>query len=442
MDVSNKEKYALDKVALLVIFALGLLLAQLLVSAKSRLRLSEPLELPYAGISVRIPQGNGWHGENDWQFISNTFTISSVFSPITGKIAASVEVRYLIAPQENRPDRQINRYSKELAGIVIETGKIRYTDVLVEWTHIKIPDKYLDVFLGATQLPNGRGLSIEVQGPSSDAGWMEEIFTGTAKAVSFDDNYLLENGRKIVEKLKTSGLAELTLNHNQQRFFLIEDEKKQILGFMTDLLTISTDKEASGSVKFAELHHIRTRQGSLGRHSLFQGDQKLRQFLWFSKAGSLEAIGETTVQIELNEENQMTVKAYTPLVSRNYTIGPAAIPEIFLEELIGLFVESRITEALIDLILSDGRIIPIRLSAVDPRQPDADQAAYIVRLDFLDQQGYYGQIYLDNNKKTFKTMVHREDTYIFQRSNKDEVLKYFPMWRDYFLQMEKQDETP
>jgi len=441
MNVSDKERYALDKVALLVIFALGLLLAQLLVSAKSRLRFSEPLELPYAGVSVRMPQGNGWHSENTWQFIANAFTISSVFSPTTGRITASVEVRYMIAPEENRPDRQIDRYSKELAGTVIETGKIQYTDVLIEWAHIAILDKYLDVFLGVALLPNGRGLSIEVQGPSSDAGWMEQIFTGTAEAVSFEDNYLLENGRKIVEKLKTSGLAQLTLNHNQQRFFLIEDEKKQILGFMTDLLTISTDKDVLG-VKFAEFYHIRTRQGSLGRHSLFQGDQKLRQFLWFSKASGLEAIGETTVQVELNEEGQMTVEAYTPPVSRNYTIGPAAIPEIFLEQLIGLFVESRFTEALVDSIFFDGRIIPIRLSAVDPSQDDADPpAAYTVRLDFLDQQGYYGQIYLDNNKETFQTTVHRENTYIFRRSNKNEVLKNFPMWRDYFLQMEKQGEA-
>jgi hypothetical protein len=297
------------------------------------------------------------------------------------------------------------------------------------------------VFFGIAQLSNGRRLSIEVQGPSPDADWIEQIFTGITEAVNFEDNYLLENGRKIVEKLKTRGLAQLIPNHHRQRFFLVMDEKKQIRGFLTDLLTISPE-QGPDSTRLAELYHIQTRQGSLGGHSLFQGDQKLQQFLWISKTGSSGTIGETTVQIELGEDGQMTVEAYTPLVSRSYAIGPAAIPEIFLEQLIGLFAESRTTEVLIDLIFSDGRILPTRLSVIDAGRTDADQpAAHKVRLDFLDLQGYHGQIYLDDNKELFRTVLHRENTYIFQRSNKDEVLKYFPVWRDYFLQMEKQSGT-
>jgi hypothetical protein len=133
MNYSGKEKYALDKIVLLGIFALGLLVAQLLVSAKSRLIFSEPIELPYTGISVRMPQGNGWHSKDAWQPIANAFTINSVFSLTPRRITASAEVQYLPAPPKIRPDRQIELYSKKLTGTVIETGKMRNTRILTDW---------------------------------------------------------------------------------------------------------------------------------------------------------------------------------------------------------------------------------------------------------------------------------------------------------------------
>ncbi len=441
MNGSGKVKYVLGKVVFLGIFVLGLLLAQLHISARSRLVLSMPFELPYTGISVRMPLGNGWHSESAWQFIANTFTISSIFSPTTGSIAASVEVQYLTAPMKVRPEQQFKRYSRELAGTVLETGKIQNSGVLIDWARIKIQNKFLDVFFGVAQLPNGRRLSIEVQAPSLDADWTEEIFTKIAESVSFEDNYLLENGRRIVEKLKTKGLAQVMPNH-QHRFFLVRNEKEQINGFLTNLISISSGEQGPNNVRLAELYHIRIRQGLFGGHSLFQGDRKLQQFLWISKTDSPGAVGETTVQIELTEDSLMTVKSYMPLVSRSYNIGPAAIPEIFLEPLVGLFVDSGITEALVDLIFTNGRIVPTRLSVIDTGRTNTDPpAAYIAKLDFLDQQGYYEQIYLDENKELFKAVLHRENTYIFQRSDKDEILEYFPVWRDYFFQMEKQNKA-
>ena len=441
MNDSRKEKYALDKVALLGIFALGLLIAQLFVSAKSHLAFSKPFELPYSGVSVKIPQGNGWHSEGTWQFIANTFTTSSLFSPTSGRITALVEVQYLPAPSQLGPEQQIEHHSRKLGGTTIETGNMQNAGISIDWAHIKIHDKLIDVYFGIAQLQNGRRLTIEAQGSSSEADWIEQNFTGTIETIHFEENYLLENGRKIVEQLKTRGLTQLIPNHNQQHFFLIKDEGEQIQGFLTDLLTISTDEQDSRSTRFAQLYYIQALQGSLSGHSLFQGDQKLRQFLWISKTGSTGLIDETTTQIELAEDNSMTVKSYIPMVSRSYAIGPAAIPEIFIEPLIGLLLESGITEVLVDLIFSDGRIIPTRLSVIDTGQNDTDPpAAYKVRLDFLDQQNYYGKMYFDYNKQHFRTMLSRQNTYIFQRSNKDEVLKHFPVWRDYLLQMEKQSE--
>ncbi len=435
MNGSGKGKYTFDKVVLLGILALGLVIAQLFILSRSRLALSGTIELPYTGVTARIPQGNGWQSETAWQFVANTFTISSVFGPAAGRITALVEIKYLLAPSEIQTNLQIKRYSRELAGTVIGTGKIQNSTVLIDWTHIRITDKLLDVFLGIVQLPNGRRLSIKAKAPSSDAGWIEQIFTSTAKTVSFENDSLLESGGRIIEQLKTNGLSQLMPNH-QQQYFLIKNARNQISGFLTSSITVSSGEQGPNNVRLTELYHIRTREGLLGGQSLFQGYQKLQQFLWMSKTDGPGTVSGKTVRIELAEDGRMMVESYIPLISRSYIIGPAALPEIFIEPLIKLFIESRMTEALVDLIFSDGRIVPTRLSLINSGQNDSDPpAAYIIRLDFLDQQDYYGKIYLDDNKQTFKTMHHRDNIYIYQRSSKDEVLKYFPVWRDYFLRM-------
>ena len=440
MNGAVKEKYELDKVVLLGFFALGLVLAYFHTSVRSRVALTKPLELPYTGITVRMPRGNGWLSDDSWQFTANAFTISSILSPSAGVITASVEVRYIPAPEEIRPDQQIERYIRELDGINIETGKIQNSDIVTEWAHIGIRTKFLDVLFGVAELPNGRQLIIETQVPSTDVGLVRQVFEDTVRAIEVKDNNLLENGREIVEKLKTAGIAGLLAHQGQPHFYLIKDEREENLGFLTELCTVSAGQQEPDEVRFSKLYHIKTGQETSSGHSLFQADQKLRQFLWVGKTDSSGTIGESAVQIELNENGNMIVESYMPLVSRSYSIGPAAIPEIFIEPFVMLFLESRTPDAIVDLIFSDGRIIPTRLSVINTEKTDADiPAAHRVRLDFLDRQGYYGLMYLDENKETFRMIIHRESTYITQRSDRREVLKYFPVWQDHFDRMEKQE---
>ena len=55
------KKYSLEEVALLVMFAFGLLVAGLIVALRGRIDMSEPLELPHSGLAVSLPAGHGCH---------------------------------------------------------------------------------------------------------------------------------------------------------------------------------------------------------------------------------------------------------------------------------------------------------------------------------------------------------------------------------------------
>ena len=55
----DKLKVSAGKLFLLGLFALGLAVAQLMVLAAHRIRLSEPIQLGL-GISVSVPSGQGW----------------------------------------------------------------------------------------------------------------------------------------------------------------------------------------------------------------------------------------------------------------------------------------------------------------------------------------------------------------------------------------------
>ena len=54
------RRYSAAEMVLLGIFVLGLLVASSLVRYRNKIRLSEPIRLPLAGLSVSLPAGGGW----------------------------------------------------------------------------------------------------------------------------------------------------------------------------------------------------------------------------------------------------------------------------------------------------------------------------------------------------------------------------------------------
>jgi len=72
-EFEKEKKYGSDKIALLGFFVLAVLTAYIITALKSAVTLTDPIELGYTGLSVSMPNGNGWKSEQQWNYEQNTF---------------------------------------------------------------------------------------------------------------------------------------------------------------------------------------------------------------------------------------------------------------------------------------------------------------------------------------------------------------------------------
>ena len=69
----NYKKFGADKIAFLGLFLVATLIANFLVSMRSVLRYTEPIELEHAGLSIAIPVGKNWQSIQQWKYEDNEF---------------------------------------------------------------------------------------------------------------------------------------------------------------------------------------------------------------------------------------------------------------------------------------------------------------------------------------------------------------------------------
>ena len=440
MDSSTVKKYGLDKVALLGLFALGLLMAHVIVASRSRVQLIEAPEIARSGLTVLVPAGGGWQNDKGWEFQDNSFVLTRRFGP------AVVQVKYLLAPLKISSDVWLEQKQAELGGVLLESGQIPLGQFEISWAHICDEQGLLDVFFGVAQLPQGRGLSIEVKEGMGGRALGERLFEKMAQGIGFEDNQLLQKGRLLVERVKSQGFYNLIGPPAAEReeFFLVKNLRKRIIGFSGTMLKALVGDKGQEQVRAVDFYHISEWGEAGGWHSLFESDENITAFRWVSRASSSWRGEQAGVRMELSADGVLSVAGLAGPVTGRYSPGPAAVPEVLLERVISVLLETGGGEMMVDLILPQGQIVPTLVSEIDVKQSDDGNtaAAYAVRLDFLDGRDYYEESYLDSNKKIFKALVQRQEAYVIERSSRDEVLKRFPSWRDYISQMARILQRP
>jgi len=153
------KKFGADKIAFLGMFALSLLIAQLIVSRNSALNFSEPIELAHSGLSISVPTGKGWQSELQWQYHSNGFTLSSHFIVGPGISGARVRCRYFPTSLATTAEVLFEQQAAEIKGTIKETGQSQKDNLTIYWARIEGP---VLAFVGTVELPNNRTVNIEV----------------------------------------------------------------------------------------------------------------------------------------------------------------------------------------------------------------------------------------------------------------------------------------
>ena len=423
------KRFETDKIALLGLFVLALLAAYILVLVKSALIFSEPIELTHLGLSVSMPVGHGWHSEKQWRYHKNTYTLSSNFAVSSDKPIAVAYCQYMLAPEAMSPKMWYEQKAVEVEGAVIEMDQEQINGLTVDWAHIERPELLLSIFLGTTELPNDRRLNIEVHQFTNDIDFAEVVFRQIIESLSFKGDQRIENGIEVVNSIKDKGLDSFLEGQNQQGYFLIKNSDEQKIGFIIDVLTDS-DSDASFNIQAAG--HLYGR-GIREQATLFRGTNNLGEFIWQSETSG--TVGISHLEVILDEEGIMTVGEVRARSKTRYRLSSAAIPDIFIEQLMNQFIESRMKQIIIDMIDADGKITPTLVFVVEDKESYSvdEDTAYVVQLEFLDGQGFSEVIFLNDRKHITKVKIQQNKSFIIEETSREVLLQEFPERADFIL---------
>jgi len=377
-----------------------------------------------------MPVGPGWQSEKRWNYRENAFTLSSFFA--TGPTTtAMVHCRYLLAPTSDEPQIKFNQKTSSIGGAIEKTDQIQTDTLTIDWAHIKRPQIPFETFFGTARLPNNRQLDIELHQTTSDTDSTEQLFKRIVGTLKFEGNPPLEAGAEIIEEIKRKGLDGFLEKQNTENFFLVKDSKGQTIGFTTDKLIVSPPN-AQLNIRMADYYYIRGRYAG-EQEAFFQSNSSLDEFIWMSKTA------RSSARVALNKDGTMTVTTFSPQAEeKNYTPGPAAMPDALLEPVLTRLLDSQNKQTIVDIIEPDGKITPTLICPVEPEDVDmAEKAAHILMLEFLDGSGFYQYVCFDNQKQVFKVLIHQDNIYILERTSIKDILKQFPERADYILKKSK-----
>ena len=190
----NIRKIGGDKIALLGLFVVSLIIARAIVVSKSAILLSEPITLTDTGLSVSMPEGNGWKSEKQWRPYENGFSLQSIFALGSRNPSAGANCRYVKAPQTTDLQSLFEQKAFEVKGEIVKVDQMYKDTLTFDWTVIENRKISLIFIFGTAKLPHNRRLDIEVQQIMNDPEMAELVFKQIITNLNFEDNQYLVSG--------------------------------------------------------------------------------------------------------------------------------------------------------------------------------------------------------------------------------------------------------
>jgi len=422
----NKPQY--DKIALLGLFIAALLMAHLIVVFKSRISFSDPIRLSQMGLSVSMPVGKSWQSEKQWQYQENMFSVSSLSPRGSDRPTTRAICRYLLSAETTTPQMRFEQMASGIDAVIAETNQTQTDTLTIDWARIDKPEVLFSMFFGTVILPDNRQLDIEVNQIAGDGELAERVFKHIIETLKFEDNQLLKAGTEIVAQIKSRGLAGFLDNQNRQAYFLIKDEKMRTIGFTMDVL-VDSGADDQPNIQAAGLFYIRA-QNLIEQATSFQCSNNLDEFIYKSRTAS------SRTETIAGRDGVMTVRKFIAKPDeKTYRPGPAAIPDVFLDQLLMQMLESGKSQIIVDIIEANGKIIPTLIAAIEvAKDLTADEdTAYAFMLEFLDGRGFSEKMYLNDRKQIYLRLARLDNIYILERAEVESIVREFPEHAEYIL---------
>ncbi|MBE0535525.1 MAG: hypothetical protein IH624_07635 [Phycisphaerae bacterium] len=393
------RRYSLAEVVLLLIFAAGLLLSLLLVNARSRIDLSEPIALPHSGVAVSVPVGPGWQGPGQWVYEAPSEFVLTAALQTGSQIAARVHYQYLLAAEGMDPAEFLKQTATAANLRVARSGRIS-EHIKIAWVQLYAPGGTADTVIGAASLPHGRALILHVRA-QGDSLLGTKLFRTLAGSIIFAPGGQIARGSEFVGQLRASGLTrsvEAGGGLAGETVFFISDPLDQPRGFQITQFRKNADGEAWGVLRGERVDYTAGTRGSLSR-SYFECNDAFDRYIWHTRRGRLRGGGGGATEIDLAADGTLRISGGS--LTRDVTCRPgAALPEMLIEQAARAYLDGLQGETLVNVIFDEGLIVPAMITAVDCSSDERNvwAAVHCVQFAFLPT-GSQMALYFDRDKR-------------------------------------------
>ncbi len=397
MNNETSKRYSLTEIGLLAFFVLGLIAAQMLVKARQRIVLSEPVSLAGSGLSVCKPISTGWESTSTWQYESdNSFTlVAQQFQGTRREV--EIRWRYLLCSRAES-SRQILEDRAERASAVFGEIQTLQQPVPMDYAAIHSADGSRRTFyVGIAKLDFGRSIELQVLPRRVDLFYAENLFTQLASSLQYQFPDPLQAGQDVVAGL-WENLQQDTVSAtgSDQDIFIINNTQKQPVGYSYSHYSPGgddTNRSLSITNRYYELN-----QFLLDSTLMINNEDKT--FLWKS---SIQGIGmgqPRSYTITKDADGMLDVKTdFDADQNRQYRASCLLVPELLLPQAAKLVLDHSLETVIVDVMSARGFVVPTVLSKSDPATALArsEDIAAVVKVDFLNHPKSFEELYFDKD---------------------------------------------
>lgn len=436
--ISNKKQSSSLEIALLVIFAISLLVAAVVTAIRNKIPMSSPIKLEMAAITASMPKGRQWASFNEWKYskAQNSFVLASTVVQKEFTIAFA-ELTYLLTPNTSDPAEHLNE-NLTPGSKIIQRQTINQDGIDILWYQVKQETIAGGIYLAAARLPADRMLQIKIFAYRDEA-LAKKIFNVIMKNLSFEKNQPLEDGLNFVKHLKEKKLPTLIRNEtgpSMVRIYLVNkaeptDSKipKQNIfdGFVAERFSFNNDP-AKLPLQCKSFFFTNVPNGA-SANTYFQSDLSFDTFIWKAKQTTSQGKPVSETQIELDSQGLLSfTDIHAEPVAATIKPSPLAIPEILMDAVATEFLDYQTETLYVDLILSTGRIVPVQLFTIKSENLNANtkNIDIAVKIQFLSFPDKFQIIYFDKNHGIVTKLENTKVMILGHRSNATALINAFP----------------
>jgi hypothetical protein len=450
----QSKRYGADKIFLLALFAFSLFIAYLIVGAKRTIVLGKAAEIPRSGVSVRLPNGNGWQCDTKWEHNENALVLRSVFRPSPQETIAEVVCTYQLASFRDSARAWLEQYAAELGAANPEYGTQQAGTTPLEWVYAKQAQQISGVLAATAPLGHGRWLDIEIIQMTAEDDVVRSVFEKMARNMVISDNQLLGKGVEIVSRLKADGLDKAIVQQDEPYYYLVKDSSNRDLGFAIEAI-VKSGNAGHTEVQAAGFGYI-TRPNRWESAMLFKGNPGLDEYVWEGETEYRKTVrirkGPLTIQgpeqniristrvsvsggdrisvHRLGDELEMLKRGEA--TEYQARISEAAVPSAVIEAVYFKMVNSGVDKIMVDVIADDGQVEPAVITV--KKAPEAEpQVSHIVKTEYVGTDKEE-ETYLDGKIQIVKKILRQNGLLVLEPAAMEELLQRFPERADYILQ--------